>query len=130
MSVAKLLNTAFKQYVTRNNLNTVVIFVYCPLRVDISYHRSLKHILIRIKEHHRQTLWFFNYVILKTRWKMNTHFRRNMRSLKYLVSRFNNTRKYTRKCSQYLWVRERLLFNANSALFELYRGENKLIFNE
>jgi hypothetical protein len=25
---------------------------------------------------------------------------------------------------------ERLLFNANSAIFQLYHGENKLIFNE
>jgi hypothetical protein len=28
------------------------------------------------------------------------------------------------------WVSEWLLFNANSAIFQLYRGENKLIFNE
>ena len=29
-----------------------------------------------------------------------------------------------------LWVSEWLLFSANSAIFQLYRGENKLIFNE
>jgi hypothetical protein len=28
------------------------------------------------------------------------------------------------------WVSERLLFNANSAIFQLYHGKNKLIFNE
>ena len=28
------------------------------------------------------------------------------------------------------WVNERLLFNANSAIFQLYHGESKLIFNE
>ena len=28
------------------------------------------------------------------------------------------------------WVSEWLLFNANSAIFQLYHGENKLIFNE
>jgi hypothetical protein len=28
------------------------------------------------------------------------------------------------------WVSERLLFNANSAIFQLYHGENTLIFNE
>jgi hypothetical protein len=28
------------------------------------------------------------------------------------------------------WVSEWLLFNANSAIFRLYHGENKLIFNE
>ena len=28
------------------------------------------------------------------------------------------------------WVSEWLLFNANSAIFHLYPGENKLIFNE
>ena len=28
------------------------------------------------------------------------------------------------------WVSEGLLFNANSAIFQLYHGENKLIFNE
>jgi hypothetical protein len=28
------------------------------------------------------------------------------------------------------WVGEWLLFNANSAIFQLCRGENKLIFNE
>jgi hypothetical protein len=28
------------------------------------------------------------------------------------------------------WLSERLLFNANSAIFQLYHGENKLIFNE
>jgi hypothetical protein len=28
------------------------------------------------------------------------------------------------------WVSERLLFNANSAIFQLYHGSNKLIFNE
>jgi hypothetical protein len=28
------------------------------------------------------------------------------------------------------WVSEWLLFNANSAIFQLYYGENKLIFNE
>ena len=27
-------------------------------------------------------------------------------------------------------VSEQLLFNANSAIFQLYHGENKLIFNE
>ena len=27
-------------------------------------------------------------------------------------------------------VREWLLFNANSAIFQLYHGENKIIFNE
>jgi len=27
-------------------------------------------------------------------------------------------------------VSERLLFNANSAIFQVYHGENKLIFNE
>ena len=29
-----------------------------------------------------------------------------------------------------LWVSEWLLFNANSAIFQLYHGENKIIFNE
>ena len=29
-----------------------------------------------------------------------------------------------------IWVSEWLLFNANSAIFQLYHGENKLIFNE
>jgi hypothetical protein len=29
-----------------------------------------------------------------------------------------------------LWVSEWLLFNANPAIFQLYRGENKLIVNE
>jgi hypothetical protein len=28
------------------------------------------------------------------------------------------------------WVSEWLLFNANSAIVQLYHGENKLIFNE
>ena len=28
------------------------------------------------------------------------------------------------------WVSEWLLFNTNSAIFHLYHGENKLIFNE
>jgi hypothetical protein len=28
------------------------------------------------------------------------------------------------------WVIEGLFFNANSAIFQLYHGENKLIFNE
>jgi hypothetical protein len=28
------------------------------------------------------------------------------------------------------WVGVRLLLNANSAIFQLYHGENKLIFNE
>jgi hypothetical protein len=28
------------------------------------------------------------------------------------------------------WVSEWLLFNSNSAIFQLYHGENKLIFNE
>jgi hypothetical protein len=28
------------------------------------------------------------------------------------------------------WVSEWLLFYANSAIFQLYHGENKLIFNE
>jgi hypothetical protein len=28
------------------------------------------------------------------------------------------------------WVSELLLFSANSAIFQLYHGENKLIFNE
>ena len=28
------------------------------------------------------------------------------------------------------WVNEWLLFNANSVIFQLYYGENKLIFNE
>ena len=28
------------------------------------------------------------------------------------------------------WVSERLLLNANSAIFQLYHGENKLVFNE
>jgi hypothetical protein len=28
------------------------------------------------------------------------------------------------------WVSEWLLFNANSVIFHLYHGENKLIFNE
>jgi hypothetical protein len=28
------------------------------------------------------------------------------------------------------WVSEWVLFNANSAIFQLYHGENKLIFNE
>ena len=28
------------------------------------------------------------------------------------------------------WVSEWLLFNANAAIFQLYHGENKLIFNE
>ena len=28
------------------------------------------------------------------------------------------------------WVSEWLLFNTNSAFFQLYHGENKLIFNE
>jgi hypothetical protein len=27
-------------------------------------------------------------------------------------------------------VSDRLLFNTNSAIFQLYNGENKLIFNE
>ena len=31
---------------------------------------------------------------------------------------------------QYEWVSEWLLFIANSAIFQLYHGENKLIFNE
>ena len=29
-----------------------------------------------------------------------------------------------------LWVSEWLLFNANSAIFQLYHDKNKLIFNE
>ena len=29
-----------------------------------------------------------------------------------------------------LWVSEWLLFNANSVIFQLYHGENNLIFNE
>ena len=28
-----------------------------------------------------------------------------------------------------IWVSEWLLFNTNSAIFQLYYGENKLIFN-
>ena len=28
------------------------------------------------------------------------------------------------------WVSEWLLFNADSAIFQLYHGENKLLFNE
>ena len=39
---------------------------------------------------------------------------------------------YTYPCKK-TWefiVSERLLFNANSAIFQLYHGENKLIFNE
>jgi hypothetical protein len=28
------------------------------------------------------------------------------------------------------WLSEWLLFNANSAIFQLYHGDNKLIFNE
>jgi hypothetical protein len=28
------------------------------------------------------------------------------------------------------WVSEWLLFNTNSAIFQLYHGDNKLIFNE
>jgi hypothetical protein len=28
------------------------------------------------------------------------------------------------------WVSEWLLFNANSAIIQLYHGENKLIYNE
>ena len=31
------------------------------------------------------------------------------------------------KCNE---TRELLLFNVNSAIFQLYNGENKLIFNE
>jgi hypothetical protein len=38
----------------------------------------------------------------------------------YLKSKCNETRK----------SRELLLFNVNSAIFQLYNGENKLIFNE
>jgi len=42
------------------------------------------------------------------------------------------------KCSYYIfqkrdvseWVSEWLLFNSNSAIFQLYHGENKLIVNE
>jgi hypothetical protein len=30
----------------------------------------------------------------------------------------------------WIWVSEWLLFNANSAIFQLYHGENMLIFNE
>jgi hypothetical protein len=30
----------------------------------------------------------------------------------------------------YFWMNEWLLFNANSAIFQLCYGENKLIFNE
>jgi hypothetical protein len=30
----------------------------------------------------------------------------------------------------FIWVSEWLLFNANSAIFQIYDGENKLIFNE
>ena len=29
-----------------------------------------------------------------------------------------------------IWVSEWLLFNTNSAIFQPYHGENKLIFNE
>jgi hypothetical protein len=29
-----------------------------------------------------------------------------------------------------MWVSEWLLSNSNSAIFQLYHGENKLIFNE
>ena len=35
---------------------------------------------------------------------------------------------YIRK--KFAWVSEWLLFNANSAIFQLYHGENKKIFNE
>jgi hypothetical protein len=31
---------------------------------------------------------------------------------------------------EYEWVSEWVLLNANSAIFQLYHGENKLIFNE
>jgi hypothetical protein len=33
-------------------------------------------------------------------------------------------------CFYVYWVSEWLLFNANSAIFQLYHGKNKLIFNE
>ena len=33
-------------------------------------------------------------------------------------------------CLLSVWVSDWLLFNANSAIFQLYHGENKLIFNE
>jgi hypothetical protein len=36
----------------------------------------------------------------------------------------------TKKSKWGLWQSEWLLFNANSAIFQLYHGENKLIFNE
>ena len=39
----------------------------------------------------------------------------------------------TKKSLKYItveWVSEWLLFNTNSAIFQRYHGENKLIFNE
>ena len=32
--------------------------------------------------------------------------------------------------ASFIWVSEWLLFNANSAIFQLYHGENRSIFNE
>jgi hypothetical protein len=42
--------------------------------------------------------------------------------------RLGQTKDY--KSCFYIWTSEWLLFSANSAIFQLYHGENKLIFNE
>jgi len=46
------------------------------------------------------------------------------------VTKLNNmTRQFSKRNFGKFWVSE-LLLNANSAIFQLYHGENKLIFNE
>ena len=50
-----------------------------------------------------------------------------------IIVKVHNTRiSFTVGCYivTFEWVSEWLLFNANSAIFQLYYGENKLIFNE
>jgi len=47
-----------------------------------------------------------------------------------LVNRGSNSNKYTQYNNQTQRVSEWLLFNGNSAIFQDYDGENKLMFNE
>ena len=41
-----------------------------------------------------------------------------------------NFKSYSQQYATMEWVSEILLFNANSAIFQPYQGENKFIFNE
>ena len=47
-----------------------------------------------------------------------------------MISRNLDHQKKTYTHALFLRVSEWLLFNANTAMFKLYHGENKLIFNE